>query len=225
MGGLSTSLDLSMCLWPIKYSISYFSSGHAQSVVTKVVVLFELDRRLIPKNLMPIPRVMPVSLGRKCFPQFHGAVPLPKPEQFFFRSAHESSHVGITFGVVIAYEGLANPQRRVVLHKPDRGRFSFVVAHERASLIPSQLRILGGNSLVQRDILSTDRVDHNPDHIDAPSLAHGSGSRLTPLWRPTGLLRLDHQAVLEQRTKDALLVDPQATIYLNGKHGVLSCTL
>ena len=174
---------------------------------------------------MPIPRVMRVSLYRKCLPQFHGAVPLPKLEQSFFRSAHESSRVGITFEVVIAHEGLVKPPRRAVLHKPDRGGFSFAVAHERASLIPGQLRILAANSLVQRGILSTNRVDHSPDHIAAPSLAHGSRLRLTPLWRPTALLRLDHQAVLKQRTKDALLVDPQAAIYLNEEHGVVSCTL
>ena len=68
--------------------------------------------------------------GSEFFEKHKRARPFAKPDELFFHSAVDSLSVGVSLGIVVAGEGLMNPQATANLHKPPGGGLATIVAHE-----------------------------------------------------------------------------------------------
>ncbi len=55
--------------------------------------------------------------GSQFFEKHKGARPFVAPDEFFFHGAVDSLGVGVSLGIVVAGEGLVDPQVRANLHK------------------------------------------------------------------------------------------------------------
>ena len=83
------------------------------------------------------------------FEKHKGARPLAEPDKFFFHGAVDAVRVGIALWIVVAGEGLMNPQLGANLHKLLGGGLAAVLAHEVKSLAPSTVGELAVGGHIQ----------------------------------------------------------------------------
>ena len=77
------------------------------------------------------------------------ARPFAEPDELFFHGAVDTLGIGVALGIVVAGEGLMNPQLGANLHKLLGGGLAAVVAHEVKSLAPSTVGELAVGGHIQ----------------------------------------------------------------------------
>ena len=200
-------------------------------------LLFTRLGRPIPETRMQVADVELLEPPGDGIGQFKGAAPLPQPHAFLLERADAALGVGVALGIVVAGEGLRDPQLATGTHEGDRGGLAAIVRHQVQAVPPHAVRELAVNGHVKRHqpmlsrALQADMVAHvllgvpvehhdyvdpaealdqDLRHVDAPPLVRGGRLGLVPRRGSRGTeaqVRLDEQAGLVHHAPDALLVD------------------
>jgi hypothetical protein len=86
--------------------------------------------------------------------------PLLQPEAFFCECPHDSLGIRVAFGIVIAGEGLQNPQGAAGLREGQRGWLAAVVTHQGQALVSSSL----GKPAAYRHVQRCQAMPSGPRH-------------------------------------------------------------
>jgi len=201
--------------------------------------LLERLGRPIPEAGMQIADVELLEPSGDGIGQLKGAGPLPQPDALFLQRADAALGVRVALGVVVAREGLLNPELATGPQEGDRRRLAAVIRHQPQRLAAHAVRELPIERHVQRlepmprralqpDVVAdellrvpvehddhvdpAEGLDQDLRHVDAPPLVRGGGFRLVPRRRPTGLeapVRRNQQPRGSQEAQDPLLVHGQ----------------
>ena len=93
-------------------------------------LLLTLFGRPIPETRMQIADVERLEPPGDGIGQFEGAGPLAQPDALLLQRTDRPLGVGVALGVVVAREGLLNPQGPTGGQEAHRGRLTAIVAHQ-----------------------------------------------------------------------------------------------
>lgn len=143
--------------------------------------------------------------GSQFFEKHKRASPFAEPDELFFHGAVNTFRVGVALGIVVAGEGLMNPQLGANLHELLGGGLTAVVAHEVKVLPSGTVGELAVDGHIQglepmlcfrtdvgvvaddllgipvednNDVDPSEVLDEDLGHVDAPPLVGARGARL-----------------------------------------------
>ncbi len=165
------------------------------------------------------------------------AFPLAQPDKLFLQRARQALGTGIALGIVVAREGLADPEALASLHEGNGGRLAAVIRHERKPLAPGAFDKLPIHGPVERheplpgaalepgvmandllgvpledehDVEPAKALEHRLGHVDPPPPIGRCRLGLRPLRTPLGpkpQVGLHQQSVLAHQTQGPFLID------------------
>jgi len=202
-------------------------------------LLLERLGRPIPETRMQIADVKLLEPCGERITHREGTGPLAQPEALLFQRPNRPLSIRVALRVVVAGEGLLNPQGPTGGQEAHRGGLAPVVAHQvqwvafdPVGELAIDRHVQGGQPVrgrgLQPDVVAdellrvpvqhhydvdpAERVHQDLRHVDAPPLVRGRRPRLVRrrgAARPEARIGLDQQRVLAQQAQHALLVDGQ----------------